>query len=64
MGTDDVIGGYDSDDSVTSTTTRPSEGGPTRFLDRWHLLELSTAHQGVRKKKLCYTGLFYLVKAS
>ena len=54
MSTDDVIGGYDSDDSVTSTTTRPSEGGPTRFLDRWHLLELSTAHRNVLKCSIAY----------
>jgi len=50
--TDDVIGGYDSDDSNTSTTTRPSRGGPTRFLN--HLLRLSTTHRNVLKCSIAY----------
>ena len=60
MSTDDIIGGYDSDESVTSTTTCPSEGGPTRFLDRLHHLELSTAHCNVLKCSVVYliTSLF------
>lgn len=52
MSTDDVIGGYGSNDSDTSTTTRPSVGGPTRFLN--HLLKVSMAHRNVLKCSIAY----------
>ena len=52
--TDEVVTGYDSasDDSNTSTTTRPSVGGPTRFLNQ--LLKVSMAHRNVLKCSIAY----------
>lgn len=51
LSTDDVIDGYDSDDSNTSTKTHPSVGGPTRFLN--HLLR-DINHRNVLKCSIAY----------